>query len=165
MILQTKPHPWSCLATSFAMALGITTQEFEARAGHDGGQIVFPGQPEPRCRRGFHISEACLVSLKLGCTATPFEVMPQIAESGTNPAVHGGLNVYYGKLPATNWVYFWAFIQEECGVIECRTLRGNYHAVAFEKNRIFDPDGREFDYSRDACEARGLFTQRLWIVK
>ncbi len=146
------------------MALNITTAEFHALAGHEGNEIAFPDLPEPRCRRGFHVSEACLVALKCGYSATPIELQPRIAPGIAGDPGHRWVDVLYGKNADANWNYFQALLLCR-GVIECRTLQGNWHAVAYYQGRIFDPDGREFDYSREQCESRGLFTTRLWSIQ
>lgn len=161
MKLERKPNQWSCLATSFAMALDITTARFEELASHDGSAIVFPALPEPQCRRGYHVCEAVRVVMMLGHAATPVELMPQIgSKSGDS------IRCYYDARDEDfNWTYFHALILYTRGVIECMTRSGNFHAVAYEKGRIFDPDGREFDYSREACESRGLYTTRLWRIE
>jgi len=159
MYLQKKPHPWSCLATSIAMALEIPTWHLHELVGHDGSHILFPDLPEPQCRRGFHINEAVLACLALGYAASPVELAPHIAPSGG------------GSPPAPVYPEEHAFRQfaemVQCGrgVIECKTGAGNWHAVAYELGTIYDPDGREFDYSREACEGRGLFTVRLWQIE
>ena len=62
------------------------------------------------------------------------------------------------------WGRFTRAIENSHGVIEGvgRQLQG--HAVAYDHGHIFDPDGREYPYSRAACESRGFFTQHLWRV-
>lgn len=162
MLLQLKPHSWSCLATSFAMALDIPVRLFELMAGHDGSEIMFPELSEPLCRRGFHVSEATLIAMRLGYSATPLELFPQIAASA-GPSVKP---VYYGQTATEefNWTIFEATIISFSGVIEARTKSPCWHAVAFDKGQIFDPDGRQFAYSREDCARRGLFTTRLWRV-
>ncbi len=142
------------------MALGITTEEFYLLAGHNGGEIVFPELTEPYRRRGFHVSEAVMVALRHCCTASPVELEPRIASNGD---LDRTVAVRYSRVCNDNWAAFTTLIQSFQGVIECRTYRG-WHAVAFDTGRIYDPDGREFDYSREACESRGLYTTRLWIV-
>lgn len=162
-----KPNPWSCLATSFAMALDISTHEFCLVAGHDGGEKIWPELPDPLCRRGFHISEATKVAITLGYSATPLELFPMIQATAMAP-YHGTeqVPVFYPptKDEIGNWMDFANIISYARGVIECRTRNGNWHAVAFEKGVIYDPDGRRFGYTREACESRGLFTTRLWKV-
>lgn len=169
LTLQSKPESWLCLATSFAMALGITTNEFCDIAGHDGGDIVNPDLPDPWCRRGFHIMEAVFVALHCGYAATPVQVMPVIASTPVPGTSNKEVIVAYnhrdtGDGIEDNWRFFQQFIATRKGVIECRTQRGNHHAVAFQADMIFDPDGREFNYSREACESRGLFTHCLWLI-
>jgi len=145
------------------MALGITNDEFFEHAGHDGGEIIFPEVDDPFCRRGFHISEAVVVAIKLGFTATPVELNPCIVANGAE----GAYPVVYGrsKLSQTNDAVFKAIIDQSKGVIECTTRLRNWHAVAFSKGVIFDPDGRVFEYTPAACEVRNLFTFRLWSIQ
>lgn len=162
--LERKLHPWGCLATSFAMAFGVPTEHFYLGVGHNGSRIIFPHLPEPQGRRATHVSEACHFAIVFGFTATPFELIPQIAPldgRGGNEAV------YYGDVYSDtwNWEIFQTLIRERRGVIECQNASGTYHAVAFERNTIFDPDGSQFIYSREACESRHLFTHRLWLIE
>ena len=167
MELLTKPNQWSCLAASFAMALGITIDKFCAMAGHDGSEKVWPDLPDPLCRRGFHICEATRIAITLGGSATPLELFPMTQATAMSP-YHGTEQIPVFYAPSRdemgNWMDFANIISYARGVIECRTRSGNWHAVAFEKGVIYDPDGRYFGYTREACEARGLFTTRLWKV-
>lgn len=161
--LLVKPNRWSCLATSFAMAFGITTEQFYDIAGHDGSEIIFPKLEEPRGRRGFHISEAVVVGLKLGFTCTPVELHPAISNaSGSDEH-----EVFYGPdgTEELNLRIFDAMIDASRGVIECTTRQRNWHAIAFDKGVIYDPDGRTFPYTPSACEVRNLFMYRLWSVQ
>lgn len=162
-----KPNQWSCLATSFAMVLGITTERFYELAGHDGGEKIWPDIPDPFCRRGFHINEAVAIANDLGFTATPLELFPMIRVAPYAP-YHGveQVPVFYApeRNEEGNWRRFGSIINTRIGVVECQTRGGNWHAVAFNASTIFDPDGRQFPYSRQTCESRGLFTSRLWKV-
>lgn len=165
MKLQIKPHPWSCLATSFAMALDISVDLFHELAGHDGSEILFPWLPDPLCRRGFHASEAMYVVLCMGKTATAIEVLPQIASTPLEKPSINATALYGNGSVEWNWTIFKRLISSTRGVLETRTRRGNWHAVAYENGRIFDPDGASFNYSKEDCELRGLYTTRLWSVK
>jgi hypothetical protein len=149
------------------MALDLLTWQFHELAGHDGSRVVFEHLPDPLCRRGFHINEAVVVALNLGYSATPVELMPQIASTPVAGAAQQTVLALHGRFPteARNQATFDVLIQTRQGVIECRTRSGNWHAVAFETGSIYDPDGREFEYSTAACEKRGLFTTRLWIIE
>ena len=65
--------------------------------------------------------------------------------------------------PDDNWVRFTRVIEHSRGVIEGVGRRCG-HAVAYEHGHIFDPDGYEYDYSREACQQRGFLTQHLWRI-
>lgn len=158
MQLQYKPTRWTCLATAFAMALDIPVKRFFQLAGHDGSEIIFPGL-DPNCRRGFHHDEAVRVALTLGYSATPIQLFPRIQfKHGPQPHV-----VVYGS-EHNNWCWFESFIRHRRGVIEAAAPLSN-HAVAFDHGDIFDPDGEQYPYSRQACTQRGLITHQLWIIE
>jgi hypothetical protein len=141
------------------MALDIPTREFFSLVGHDGSKIIDPQLPDPMARAGIHFQEAIDVAWSLGFAPTPFELFPTaITVPGQEPRVI--------TFPGAkgNWGRFVRHLKEGRGVIECQGRRCG-HAVAFENGRIFDPDGSEFDYSREACELRGLMTVRLWRME
>lgn len=168
MKLQTKPNRWSCLATAMAMALDIDTEQFYELAGHDGSEIKFDWLPEPQQRRGFHIQEAIHVARQLGYSATPFELIPRIAPSYTTPSRSGfqySIPVHYGggDDPEVNKKIFDELLATT-GVVECVTAHGNWHAVAFHNNQVYDPDGKTFPYSMENFYSRSLYPQRLWQV-
>jgi hypothetical protein len=149
------------------MALDISTDTFHELAGHNGSQVIFPKLPEPQCRRGFHIVEAVIIAMSQGFSCTPVELMPLIASSPLPGYERGTFPVFLGPdaTEETNWTIFTSLIRGSQGVIECRIANnGSYHAIAFEDGVIFDPEGQTFDYSREACEKRGLYTQRLWQI-
>ena len=78
MELKTKPNPWSCVGSAFAMVLDISTADFFGLVGHDGSQIAFPMLPDPMARRGLHIQECIAACTKLGYAVTPIELFPVI---------------------------------------------------------------------------------------
>ncbi len=161
MKLQTKPNPWSCVGTAFAMVLDISTADFFGHVGHDGSEIAFPALPDPMARRGFHIQECINACLKLGHAVTPVELFPVIrsSASGENDIV-----VLFGGDESANWYRFEQAIKTSTGVLEgvgCRCL----HAVAYDHGMIFDPDGDHYPYSRPICESRGFHPRRVWRVE
>lgn len=173
--LEVKPNVWSCLATSMAMALEITTPEFYEWAHHDGGEVVFPWMLDPQCRKGFHIQEAIHVARQLGFACTPFELFPQTrAAECPNPMLYDKYQSQAGEVIQIryenhahlhhNWDLFTYLITHGRGVIECQTRKGNWHAVAYDQGHIFNPDGEAYPYSRENCEVRGLHTRCLWQV-
>ena len=156
MRLQHKPERWMCLPASFAMALDIPLADVLHDVGHDGREIVWPNLPEPLCRRGFHPQELIDICLARGYAVTRIELAPAMATVPNGPE----LRLFADKRA---WQRFVQVIRNSLGVIEGVCLRSG-HAVAYDHGRIFDPEGREYDYSPEACERRGFYTQHLWRV-
>ena len=50
---QYQPNRWSCMATAFAMALGIEVSKLIDSIGHDGSEIVEANLELEPLRRGF----------------------------------------------------------------------------------------------------------------
>jgi hypothetical protein len=166
MELQIKPNRWSCTPTAFAMVLGVPVSRLLEWTGHDGSEQLFAGLPQPACRRGHHIQELIEVCLRLGYSVTPIELFPQIAAT---PQRTGGLIlpehraevVIFGNSPDVNWRRFDSAISTGRGVITGMG-RNCGHAVAYDYGTIYDPDGRWYDYCREACECRGFHVQCAW---
>jgi len=140
------------------MALDIPVSVMLRRIGHDGGAVVDESSPEPLCRRGFHVQECVAVAISLGFSATPVELFPSIrcCNNQCFPVLFG--------TEAKNWERFQSLIDTHAGVITGRGKRCP-HAVAFANGTIFDPDGHVYPYCRAFCEARGFYTQCLWLVQ
>lgn len=157
MKLQVKPRRWQCAVTALAMALDMPVAELIERLGHDGGQIVFPDLPEPACRRGHNIYEVIQVAVDLGYAVTPIPL-----RAAVTPANNPQRQVVIGT-DSENWSRFTRQLHASQGVIECFGPR-LYHLLAYDRGHIFDPDGEEYPYSREACEQRNLATYCLWRV-
>ena len=161
MKLQTKPNPWSCIGSAFAMVLDIPVADFFGLVGHDGSEKAFPMLPDPMARRGLHIQECINACLKLRYSVTPVELFPVI---GATPPHEQNFVVLFGDDENANWRRFEQVIQTSAGVLE-GIGRRCLHAVAYDRGMIFDPDGCQYPYSRTACEARGFVTRCAWQVK
>jgi len=157
MKLQLKPERWQCAATAFAMALDYPVADLMSRLGHDGSEVAFPDLPEPARRRGHNIYELIEAAVHLGFAVTPIPLRAAIT-----PANDPQRQVVMGT-DSENWSRFMRHLQTSRGVIECFGPRW-YHLLAYERGCIFDPDGDEFSYSREACEQRNLGTYCLWRV-
>jgi len=160
MRLQTKPNPWSCIGTAFAMVLDIPVADLFGLVGHDGSEIAFPALPDPMARRGLHIQECINASVKLGYAVTPVELFPVIR--ATTPSAEE-IVVFFGDDGLANWQRFEQTIRGSAGVRD-GTGRQCFHAVAYDDGTIFDPDGDEYTYSRAACESRIFHPRRAWRV-
>jgi hypothetical protein len=155
--LQIKPNRWSCSVTALAMTLQLPVDQIIDEIGHDGSQIIYPGLPEPLCRRGFHSQELIDVAWQHDFSVTPFELFPSIRPASGD---YDTLIVEF----TDNWQRFISLIKSERGILEgagfhCR------HAVHFRRGEIFDPDGRQYTYTKKSCEERGFFTDRALVFK
>jgi hypothetical protein len=139
------------------MALRVPVQELIEQIGHDGSAVVFPGLEEPMCRRGFHSQELIYAAWKRGFTCTPVELMPVIQADALWEETHTV------DFKIDHWNRFIGFIDTTMGVLEGRGRRC-MHAVCYRYGRIFDPDGHHYDYSREACESRGFYGNRLHVL-
>ena len=165
MKLETKPNPWSCVGSAFAMVLDISVAEFFGHVGHDGSQIAFPMLPDPMARRGLHIQECITACVKLGCAVTSIELFPVIqATSADGRESHDeDIVVLFGDDESANWRRFEQTIRTSTGVLE-GVGRRCLHAVAYDHGTVFDPDGDEYPYSHPACESRSFHPRRAWRV-
>ena len=160
MILQTKPNPWSCVGSAFAMVLDISAADFFGHVGHDGSEIAFPMLPDPMARRGLHIQECITACVKLGNAVTPIELFPVIQAT---PPDENNVIVLFGDDESANWHRLEKVVRTSTGVLE-GVGRRCLHAVAYDHGMIFDPDGDHYPYSRPACESRGFWPRRAWRV-
>lgn len=157
MTPQLKPERWLCTATAFAMALDVPVAELLSDIGHDGSHIAWPDLPEPACRVGHHIQEIVSVCIHKGFSATPIELFPVSMTASKPPQYH---SIGY---PEGNWERFTAYIKSSRGVLEGMSWKTG-HAYAFDHGRVINPDGGEFIFSREACNARHFTPFRAWRV-
>ena len=154
MQLLLKPNGWTCLATSFAMALDVSYKELFARIGHDGSQILAQ-YCDPYQRRGHHIQECIEAALTLGYSVTPVELFPVLSSP-----IWGNHVVEFD----CNWERFERHAHENRGVITGAGVSCG-HAVAFDRGHVYDPDGWVYAFSKERCEQRRFYPQCLWIVR
>lgn len=81
MLLQKKQNSWGCFVTAFATVLNKPVQELYDYFGHDGGEIL-DAQPDPKCRRGFHIQELIDYALQCGFAVTCIDALPAFLRPG-----------------------------------------------------------------------------------
>lgn len=122
--------------------------------GHDGSEIIYPDQPEPRRRRSFHVQECLQVLDRRGYAATPFHALSDLILDDTH------------KLELSFASDFENHLAEGCGVI---TGQGQYnrHAVAYANRTVYDPNGYEYNYdSLIDHTVRGVFIpETFWKIK
>ena len=136
MNLQNNHAPWGCLLASAAMVLDINREALIDRIGHDGGEIVFPEQPEPMKRQGFHIQEIIDVAVESGYWVMPIEVMPSSTTDGKN---NFDIEIKDHGQRLTDHMADWP------GIIVGRSRRMN-HAVAWDGKMVYDPVGKIYAF-------------------
>ena len=172
-MLQKKPNRWSCSVTAFAMAIDIPVQQLINDIGHDGSEKIFTHLPDPMCRRGFHSQELIQIAWQYGFACTPLEMYPMLRcepffgpRPNREPNERGGLpmehSVLFDGSVVGNQSRFIAGVQVTRGVMEGQGCRC-HHAVYYHFGQIWDPDGGQYEYSLEACEARSFYGNRLWI--
>jgi hypothetical protein len=139
------------------MALRVPVHKLIKEIGHDGSEIIFPELEEPMRRRGFHSQELINAAWKQGFTCTPIELVPVIQADSDYEAVHKV------NFAIDHWNRFVGFIDTTIGVLEGRGRYCN-HAVCYRYGQIYDPDGHHYDYTREACESRGFYGNRLYVL-
>jgi len=147
MILIRQPNKWSCTACAFAMACGITLEEFIKRIGHDGSEILFPNLPEPQRRKGFPFPECVQVCLNLNFSATPIDFNPICFN---DPDHSYELNQGY---------FIYDMLREFRGVISGKGIR-TYHTVGWDTKRIYDPSLGSYD-----LESNQFTPEIFWLIK
>ena len=131
------------------MALDIPVQTLFELVGHDGSEIIFPAEVEPKNRRGVHHSEAIAIALDRGIACTPLQ------PSAKTPNPSDPSSSFLIPLPTT----FDRALRHSYGVLCCQGRR-THHTVAFNQGTIFDPSGHTYPYG--ALHEVGLTPQYLW---
>ncbi len=136
MNLQNNHAPWGCLLASAAMVLDIDREKLIKLIGHDGGEIVFPDQPEPMKRQGFHIQEIIDVAVRMHFSVMPIEVIPSSTSDGVNN---------FDIKIADPGIRLKRHMSQNPGIIVGRSRRMN-HAVAWNGVKVYDPMGKVYPF-------------------
>jgi hypothetical protein len=111
------------------MVLDVPVAEVLELIGHDGSEIVFPKQPEPYCRRSFHLQELIDVCMLKNTSVVPIEFHPVSEANGQ----HYVLKTYSIRAPY--------YLENYNGVLTGLGRAGTPHAVAWNREKIYDPNG------------------------
>lgn len=77
---------WSCLPSAFGICMGVTLEKMIELIGHDGSAEIWPRDPSPLNRRGFHIQEILHACYKLNYFAMPVALNPTLSND-RGPAI------------------------------------------------------------------------------
>lgn len=147
MELITSPNAWSCLPASLAMVLKVPLTTVLYQLGHDGSEILWPGVPEPECRRSFSLTEITWCAFKMRMCLVPVEgdysVIPEWDDN------YEYLNVKRKEFKLPENFFIETTLTKYDAILLGKSLNGNSHAVAWnhERQLIFDPIGYRTEYS------------------
>lgn len=152
MIHRQKKNSWECLLYSVAMAIDKDPDWLIKELGHDGSNII-----GCQHRQGFHVQEFIPIFLKLGLTATQFQLRPTSSYSDRT--------VDLGSPARDNM--FNAIVHTLKGVLICRTRSGRGHALAFDSGDLHDPDNiaKTRFLGVDDLTKKGLFATEAYVIK
>ncbi len=131
MILQNSPNCWSCMAASFATALGISVEEVIRHVGHDGSDIIHIGN-DPERRRGFHPQEMIDLCLELDENVVAIEAAPCFAR----PNGYGSVPI---EIIGGNDKRIRGYLHRNHGVLTGLNSIGKPHAVYWDGEMIHCP--------------------------
>lgn len=148
MLLKLQPNRWSCLLTSFEMALGTVID-----VGHDGSEVIWKNLQEPYCRRGFHIQEMIDAAWRLGYCCVPVEPSPASQPiPSESPFI----------IPFDREARFESYITGRIAVMEGIVKNNqNRHAIAWDGNTIFDPSGNKLTFTNYQIETCWLICKDI----
>lgn len=138
-----------CLVYSLAMLLGEDVDVLIQELGHDGMRRVFPGRV-PHCYNGHHVQEIIDVCIKRNVWLTPIEVFPRFASA---MAPSDWLGVYQMQEAGER---FECLAKKRRGIL-IGQYKGRGHAVAWDGNICFDPNGIKY-------ELHEFNPSELWIA-
>lgn len=118
------------------MLLDVEPREVIACVGHDGSEIFWPELEEPRCRRGFHLQEIVDVLIN------DYLILPVLieAEPLIDPDGDGVIHTFEAAADRFN-----CYLSQHKGILLGRSKANYTHAVAWDKERIYDPCGGRAD--------------------
>ena len=139
-------NSWSCLLDSFAFAFSISPYKLLDIIGHDGAEIIWPGLPDPLCRRSFHPQEFVRAGLLLDYAVIGLE-----KETYQVP-------VDYLQPYKTEYIIS-EYLQRYNGVLTGTCLTRNVrHAICWQNCVIYDP--------ATICSKIEQFNiETFWVVK
>lgn len=138
-----------CLVYSLAMLLDEDISVLIQELGHDGMDRVFDG-PIPHCYNGHHIQEIVDVCITRGLSLTPVDYYPRYASA---LAPQDWRPLYSESLAAER---FERLLTGRQGIL-IGQYQGQGHAVAWDGNIIWDPNGL-------AYKLNDFRPQQAWIL-
>jgi len=130
---RSKPQ---CMLYAGAMLLDEDPETLISEIGHDGLERVWKDLHMPACLRGFHIQELLDCCMRRGLGLMLVELLPRSGAQGST--------LWRKVFPTDNMAQtrFSAAIQGRPGIFVGKAASGGNHAVAWDGENIYDPNGR-----------------------
>jgi hypothetical protein len=150
------------------MVLDLSVEEFTELIGHDGSAepyVNLPGQ-----KAGFHEQECIEVAQQLGYACTPIEIVPQMMPMPGGPVRPIWFPGTEEDREENNWRRFIRHLTNTYGVITGMRQRINNggmvgHAVAWDGENIYDPQGVGFLYYINEASDFGFTPRTYWKIQ
>jgi hypothetical protein len=123
------------------MAMDEDVETLERIIGHDGSEIIHPELKSPGNRKGFHWQEIIDAALVLNYAVVPIEARPIQTATGTDSH-----EVKFGDFE-TPEERLLAYLDNTKGVLTGIAPSGYWHAVAWDGEQVYDPQGRVYSLS------------------
>ena len=136
MKLLNQQGKQQCLLYAGAMLLNEDPSILIKEIGHDGLERVWKDLHMPRCLRGFHIQEILDCCMRRGYGLMLVELLPRSGAQGSR---------LWRKVFVTDNIAhdrFAAAIEGRQGIFIGKAASGGNHAVAWDGENIYDPNGR-----------------------
>lgn len=159
---------WSCLPCAFAMVLDLSVEELIKMLGHDGSAEPYPAYPGQKA--GFHEQECIEVAQQLGYACTPIEIVPQIMPMPGGPMRPIWFSTSDASFEEANWQRFIRHLNGSRGVLtgvkqHINSSKVLGHAVAWDGENIYDPQGDGFLYHIDEASDFGFTPRNYWKIQ
>lgn len=130
------------------MIFDVSVLDLLKEIGHDGSEIIFPHLPDPYRRRAFHVQEMVEPCLRRNLPMVPLEATPLLGVSDGS--------IHPIELPGGNLPRLIRCMQQYRGILLGDWPNGP-HAVAWDKEKVYDPNGLIYD------DLQGQ-VREFWIV-
>jgi hypothetical protein len=120
------------------MALDDDVDTLERIIGHDGSEIIHPELKSPGNRKGFHWQEIIDAALVLNHAVVPIEARPIQTATGTD-----SYEIKFNGFETTEERLL-TYLEHTKGVLAGVAPSGYWHAVAWDGEQVYDPQGRVY---------------------
>lgn len=148
----------TCLIASLAMVLDKSYDEVVKLIGHDGTEVAYQGAVYPL--RGIHTQEAMNLAWGLGLAMVVVETFPQLGAM-VGGQVESQLIDGSTRLQARMYTY----LDRRRAVLLGLNATGGPHAVAYDGEIVFDPNGTQYPLADFGIREAWLFLQSNQIER